>query len=90
MTDSHKEFVRTDIRPGAKVLYARLELSREQILRRGEWFDKVPVVKTVNYLQNRAGINPDTDVILVPNLRAGTGTTEPITSPQPAEASAGR
>lgn len=67
MTD--KNYLNTEIRPGSRVVFATLELSREQILRRGEWVDKVPVVMTKNYVQSRAR-GADADIILVPNLRA--------------------
>jgi hypothetical protein len=40
MTDQH--FLNTEIRPGARVIFARLELTRDQILRRKEWRDKIP------------------------------------------------
>ena len=64
-----QNFLNTEIRPGSRVIFARLEMTREQILRRGEWLDKVPVVKTKNYVQTRTK-GADTDIILVPNIRA--------------------
>jgi hypothetical protein len=67
-----KNFLNTEIRPGARVVYARLELTRDQILRRGEWLDKVPVIKTRNFIQTKSGTAPDSDIILVPNMRADT------------------
>jgi hypothetical protein len=83
MTD--KNFLNKEIRPGSNVIFAQLELTREQILRRGEWLDKVPVVMTKNYVQARPGRGPDSDIILVPNLRAG-GT--PQAGAQPPQAAA--
>ena len=76
MTDQN--FLNTSIRPGSRVIFARMELSREQLLRRGEWVDKVPVAKTSNYVQSR-GKGTDTDIILVPNIRAA----EPKETPEP-------
>jgi len=71
MTD--KNFLNTEVRPGTRVIFATLELTKEQILRRGEWRDKVPVAMTRNFVQRRPGRSPDTDIILVPNLRSGGG-----------------
>jgi hypothetical protein len=66
MTD--KNFMNTNVRPGTRVMYTTLELTRDQILRRGEWQDKVPVVKTSNY-QETGATKQDQDVILsVPSL----------------------
>lgn len=70
MTDQN--FLNTEIRPGTRVIFATLELTKDQIFRRGEWRDKVPVAMTKNYIQRRPGISPDTDIILVPNLRSGS------------------
>jgi len=67
MTD--KNFMNSQIRPGHKVLYTTLTLTRDQILRHGEWLDKVPVVKTMNY-QETGTTKGDEDVIIkVPSLR---------------------
>lgn len=79
MTD--RNFLNTEVRPGSRAVYARLELTREQLLRRGEWHDKVPVVKTHNYVQSRTGAGSDTDIILVPNLRAGGQMLPPTQEP---------
>lgn len=61
-------FLNTDIRPGQRVIYARLELTRDQILRLGEWADKAPVVKTSNYKEPQA--KDLKDVYLTTPLRA--------------------
>lgn len=67
MTD--KNFMSTTVRPGHRVLYTTLELTRDQILKRGEWQDKTPVVKTSNYVET-GPTKSDADVILdVPSLR---------------------
>lgn len=73
MTDSN--FLRTDVRPNQRVIYTSMELTQDQILRRGEWQDKTPVVKTKNY-QDTVSADPNEDVIMVPSLRTGnTGAT---------------
>lgn len=50
-TDDH--YLNTEIRPGTRVLYHRMELTQDQILRRGEWSmgsGKMPILKTPNYV----------------------------------------
>ena len=47
MTD--KNFLNTEIRPGQRVVYTKMELTKDQILRRGEWSTRVPVVQTSNF-----------------------------------------
>jgi hypothetical protein len=74
MTD--KRHLNTEIRPGARVIFAQLKLTRDQILRRGEWRDKVPVVMTEGFVGSKAGA-PDSDIILVPNLRASESNPTP-------------
>lgn len=69
MTD--KRFMNTEVRKGQKVLYARFEFTRDELLRRGKWAEaeNVPVRQTPNFVAGGAG--PDVeDVIVVPNLRA--------------------
>ncbi len=67
MTD--KNFLNTNVRPGQRVMYTTLKLTRDMILRRGEWQDRVPVIKTTNY-QETGTTKQDEDVILnVPSLR---------------------
>lgn len=65
MTD--KNFLRTDVRPGSRAMYTNLKLSKDQILRRGEWRDKVPVIQTSNWKEVGRLKGAD-DVIAVPNL----------------------
>lgn len=56
-----------------RVMYTTLSLTQEQIRRKGEWSDKTPVVKTVNYVESTDSKDKD-DVIYIPNLRvSGTG-----------------
>jgi hypothetical protein len=71
-TDSN--FLNTEVREGQRVVFARLELTREQLLRRGEWdyaSGKVPIVQTENFVK-RTNRGSDDDVIHIPNLRAGS------------------
>ena len=68
MTD--KNFLNTQVRPGQRVVYTRLELSRDQLLRRGEWADRIPVAKTKNYVDKKGSYEGDTDTIIdIPSLR---------------------
>ena len=68
MTD--KNFLNTTVRPGQRVVYTTLELTRDQLLRRGEWADKVPVVKTSNYVETKGSYDPDAETIIdIPSLR---------------------
>ncbi|MCW5936241.1 MAG: hypothetical protein KIT11_02915 [Fimbriimonadaceae bacterium] len=65
MTD--KNFINNEVRPGNPVVYTRMEVSRDQIERRGEWKDVAPVFQTKNY----AGLAPtqvDQGVIKVPGI----------------------
>jgi hypothetical protein len=52
------------------VLYTSLELTQDQIRRKGEWVDKAPVIKTKNYREQSAGREKE-DLIMVPTLRSG-------------------
>jgi len=67
-----KNFINSEVRPGRKVLFARLEISRDQIKRKGEWSDKIPVIRTKNYVVPLK-TTADDDIIEVPNLRAPEG-----------------
>ncbi|CAN5577281.1 hypothetical protein BH11ARM2_BH11ARM2_17470 [soil metagenome] len=70
MTDKH--FINTDIRPGQRVIYTTLNLTKDQILRRGEWQDKVPVVKTMNFIDRKTKNSGSDEVLLdIPALRGG-------------------
>jgi tetratricopeptide (TPR) repeat protein len=66
MTD--KNFLRNDIRPGQNVIYAVLELDRDQMLRRGEWSDRVPVLQTKNF-DPAALATVQREMIVIPSLR---------------------
>lgn len=69
MTD--KNFLNKEVRPGQRVVYASLVITRDQILRSGEWEDRAPGVSTANYAEKKVG-NEVSDEILVdiPSLRA--------------------
>lgn len=70
MTD--RLHLNTEVRPGQRVVFARLNLTRDQILRQGEWATKTPVVSTQNFVAT--GNRNAEEVISVPGLR---GTTQP-------------
>lgn len=66
MTDQN--FLNTEIRKGQRVIFASLKLTREQLLRRGEWEQRIPVVQTSNF-QGLSQANDGSDLIVVPGLR---------------------
>ncbi len=68
MTD--KNFLNTEVRKGQRVVFARLELTRDQIPRRGRWMDEVPFVQTPNYVAPNVR-QEKSDVIIVPGILAG-------------------
>jgi tetratricopeptide (TPR) repeat protein len=68
MTD--KNFMNTSIRPdGQRCVYWKTTLTKDQILRHGEWADKVPVVKTSNYKETEKSYEKDDTIIQIPSLR---------------------
>jgi tetratricopeptide (TPR) repeat protein len=67
MTDAN--FLNTSVRPGQRVVFARLKLDRDQILRRGQWVDVVPHVQTPNYVEVKSGGKND-DIFIVPPMRS--------------------
>lgn len=72
MTD--KNYLNTEIRPGTRVIYTSFTVTKEQLLRRGEWADKAPVFKTKGFVELNLLKNSSDDVIMVPGLRSSTGT----------------
>jgi hypothetical protein len=68
MTD--KNFANKEVRPGSNVLYASFKVSRDQLLRRGDWYDKVPVFQTPNFRSVNMTDQNMEDLIDVPNIRA--------------------
>jgi hypothetical protein len=69
MTD--KNFLNMDVRPGQRVVYYKMHLTRDQILRRGEWQDKVPVVKSPNFVDSTRTYDKQDTIIDIPSLRSG-------------------
>ncbi len=69
MTDQN--FLRTDVRESQRVIYTSFDLSKDQILRRGDWVEgsgRTPIVKTGNYVE--IGTQSTTEeIIQVPALR---------------------
>lgn len=62
-------FLSTDARKGARVLYTSLQISQDQLLRRGEWANVIPVLKTKNYVESSVSTSQD-DIIKIPTLRS--------------------
>ncbi len=61
-----KNFLNTEIRKGARVVFARMELTKDMILRRNEWADELPVIQTKNFAPS-TGRSGET-IIEVPSL----------------------
>ncbi len=61
--------------PPARVMYASLTITRDQILRRGEWADRTPVIKTANFDQVEFAKETD-DVMDAPVLRGSEGIAD--------------
>jgi hypothetical protein len=70
MTD--KNFLREDLRDGQRVVYTAIKLTRDQIMRKGEWRDTVPSIRTDNFVDKQTETTID-DIIVVPSLRSGEG-----------------
>lgn len=66
---SDSNFLNTEVRPGQRVMYTKMDLTRDQLLRKGEWQDRVPTLQTPNFEADRVLRNED-DVIMVPSLRS--------------------
>ncbi len=64
-------FLRNDVRPGVGVMYTTLELSQDMILRRGDWSDKTPVLRTKNYVETEIKKKDDDVLLDIPALRSG-------------------
>jgi hypothetical protein len=71
MTDATTSNINTEVRPGQKVIFARLTLSRDQLLMRGEWADKTPVAMTSTYVETGKSYNKAEVPTDIPSLRAG-------------------
>jgi hypothetical protein len=70
MTDKNASNMSTDARPGMRVLYVSLPITKEQLLLRGEWTDKVPVAKTANYVETEKNYMDTPEKIDIPGLPA--------------------
>lgn len=67
-----KNFLSTDARPGMRVIYHKFEITQDELLRRGEWRDKVPVRQTANFQSASSGTLTN-EVVEVPGLLSGPG-----------------
>jgi hypothetical protein len=65
MTD--KNYLNTEVRDGQRVIYAQLEISRDELLRQGEWATRTPVKRTIGFIPT--GARNTEEVINVPGLR---------------------
>lgn len=66
-----KNFLNNEVRPGQRVLFHSIPLTRDMILRRGEWSmggGKVPVLQTKNYVDKAT--KGSEDFIEIPSLRS--------------------
>jgi len=66
-----KNFTNTEVRPGTRVFYTYLELDKDQLLRKGEWQESTPVVKTKNYVEVERTYIKDDQILQIPSLRSG-------------------
>ncbi len=66
-----KNFMNTEVRPGTRVFYTSLKLTRDQLLKRGKWRDNTPTVKTSNYVEVTNEYNKGDSLLDVPSLRSG-------------------
>jgi hypothetical protein len=69
MTDHTAANMSTDARKGMKVLYVSLPITKEQLLLRGDWADKVPVVKTANYVETDKNYTDLREKLDIPGLK---------------------
>jgi hypothetical protein len=69
MTD--KNFLNEEVRPGQRVMYTKLSITRDQLKRQGEWAPglKTPVIMTSNYAPAKIG-QTSSDIISSPSMRA--------------------
>ncbi|HZH98793.1 MAG TPA: hypothetical protein VEX38_07455 [Fimbriimonadaceae bacterium] len=66
MTDAN--YINTEVRPGVRVLYASLNLTRDQIKRIGDWTTKVPMVQTKGFDPAKVAKRED-EIVSVPSIR---------------------
>lgn len=67
MTD--QSYLNTEIREGQRVVFAQFEMTRDQLLRRGQWQSAVPVIKTPNYRGTQL-VGTEAEIVRVPGLRS--------------------
>lgn len=70
MTD--KNFLNKEIRPEQRVVYARLTLTKDQILQRGEWYNRPAVVETANYKEIDRAAGSEDVIVDIPSLRSNS------------------
>lgn len=80
MTD--KNYLSKDARPNQRVIYCAFEVTRDQLLRRGEWYDKTPVFESKGFNANRLIQGTNTDILMVPGMRSDPSTLQPKVDPQ--------
>lgn len=68
MTDPN--FLNTTLRPGTRIIYTSFDLTKDQVMRQGDWVDKTPALKTKNFVES-SQLSGQDDVISVPALRGG-------------------
>lgn len=78
-----KNYLNTEVRPGQRVIYCRFEVTRDQLLRRGEWRDKVPVFTSKGFNATRTMQGGGEDIIQVPGLRSSGGGEMTVTPNTP-------
>lgn len=78
-----KNFLNTDVRPGERVMFARLEVTRDQLLREGDYRPglQTPIIKTFNYVETTSIDRQNEDLILVPGIRSDSGDKPPQKPP---------
>lgn len=69
-----KNFLSTEVRPGVRAIYHSFEFTQDELLRRGDWRDKVPVRQTDNFQDANSG-TLNNEVVEVPGLLSGQGTS---------------
>lgn len=79
MTDQH--YLRTDVREGQRVIYAKLNMTKDMIERKGQWANTIPVVKTEGF--QAKDVSKVDDIIIVPGMRSGASAA-PTPTPNPA------
>ncbi len=77
-----KNFINKTVRPGQTVMYTSLELTRDQILKLGDWRDRTPLIQTKNFRESDK-FRRDQESIKIPGLRTapvnpGDQRTQPL------------